>query len=180
MDAWPGWPGGALALIGPEASGKSHLAAAWAARAGADGAPDRPILVEDADRLSDDERLFHLLNGAEARGGLLLTSRFAPREWPHRLADLRSRLAALPVAELKPPDDALLAKVLDRLFEAAGLRPADDVVHYLLARMNRSLADAKDIVERLDARAAALSRSVTRALAGEVLDERAGLGELFE
>ena len=34
LDAWPRWPGGCLALVGPEGVGKSHLAQAWAARLG--------------------------------------------------------------------------------------------------------------------------------------------------
>jgi chromosomal replication initiation ATPase DnaA len=32
---WRAWPGGALALIGPKGSGKTHLALAWALEAGA-------------------------------------------------------------------------------------------------------------------------------------------------
>src|SRR3984893_10527951 len=35
IDAWPDWPSRAVALIGPEGSGKSHLANVWAAAAGA-------------------------------------------------------------------------------------------------------------------------------------------------
>ena len=39
VDSWPDWPAStvapALLLIGPPASGKSHLARVWAARAGA-------------------------------------------------------------------------------------------------------------------------------------------------
>ena len=35
LQDWPGPEGGALALVGPEASGKSHLARIWSARAGA-------------------------------------------------------------------------------------------------------------------------------------------------
>ncbi len=179
VDGWPAWPGGALALVGPPASGKSHLASAWAARAGASRAAEGPVLVEDADRLGDDERLFHLLTGAEARRGVLLTARAAPRDWPHGLADLRSRLAALPVAEIAPPDDALLAKVLARLLAAVGVRPEPDVVPYLVARMGRSLAEAKALAAALDSRAAALRRPVTRALAREVLEERGASGRLF-
>lgn len=179
LDAWPAWPGGALALVGPPSSGKSHLAAAWAARVAGDRSTPRALLLEGADREADDERLFHLLNGAEGRGGVLLTARLAPRDWPCRLPDLRSRLAALPVAELGPPDDALLRQVLARLFAAVGLRPDPEVIPYLATRMDRSLAEAGALVAALDARAAALARPVTRALAREVLEERRGTGDLF-
>src|SRR5580693_7089069 len=35
IDSWPDWPANAVALIGPEGSGKTHLATIWAAAAGA-------------------------------------------------------------------------------------------------------------------------------------------------
>ncbi|WP_308237978.1 chromosomal replication initiator DnaA [Phenylobacterium sp. J426] len=119
VDAWPAWPGGALTLVGPEGSGKTHLAQAWAASAGAAvldrTSPDiaeaerRPVLVEDVDQGVPDEALFHLINlAARDGGGLLLTARKAPALWSAALPDLRSRLNALPVAEIEPPDDALL------------------------------------------------------------------------
>ena len=61
LDAWPSWPGGALALVGPEGSGKTHLAMAWAQRTGAvlptpdapvdlANLPGHPVLIENADR----------------------------------------------------------------------------------------------------------------------------------
>src|SRR5260370_8750251 len=30
VDAWPGWPNRIMLLVGPEGSGKSHLATIWA------------------------------------------------------------------------------------------------------------------------------------------------------
>ena len=36
---WRLWPSGALALIGPRGSGKTHLALAWAVEASARGGP---------------------------------------------------------------------------------------------------------------------------------------------
>ena len=35
IDCWPDWPANAVALIGPEGAGKTHLAMMWAAVAGA-------------------------------------------------------------------------------------------------------------------------------------------------
>src|SRR5256886_3821643 len=35
VDAWPEWPNPIMLLVGPEGSGKSHLAAIWAEQAGA-------------------------------------------------------------------------------------------------------------------------------------------------
>src|SRR5215467_9686915 len=35
IDRWTDWPARAIALIGPEGSGKTHLAASWAKAAGA-------------------------------------------------------------------------------------------------------------------------------------------------
>ena len=56
VDSWPDWSAPAAALYGPPASGKSHLAAVWAERAGAailnadalEGViPDGPLVVEN-------------------------------------------------------------------------------------------------------------------------------------
>jgi hypothetical protein len=75
LDAWPNWHAGCLTLVGPQGSGKSHLAQTWAVQANAAVLPanepvnepalarlaGHPVLVEDADRGGDDELLFHLI-----------------------------------------------------------------------------------------------------------------------
>src|SRR5580698_369322 len=35
IDSWPDWPAGAIALVGPEGSGKTHVATIWATASGA-------------------------------------------------------------------------------------------------------------------------------------------------
>ncbi len=35
VDSWPEWPNRIMLLVGPEGSGKSHLAAIWAEQSGA-------------------------------------------------------------------------------------------------------------------------------------------------
>lgn len=195
LDAWPQWPGGCLVLIGEAGSGKTHLARAWAARAKAavltigrtHAAPDfdelhgRAVLIEDADKVQADELLFHLINMAGAAGSsLLMTARNAPQTWPAALPDLRSRLNALPVAELPPPDDVILEGVILKFFRERNILPADDLIPYLLKRIERSVPNARDIVARLDEAADAEQRAVSRALARQILENDGETAELFE
>ena len=181
LDAWPNWPGGALALVGPEGVGKTHLARAWARSAGARvldradpdvaAAAGRPVLVEDVDQGVGDEALFHLINLAgQPGGGLLLTARTRPAAWAAALPDLRSRLNALTVAEIEPPDDDVLRAVLVNFFRERNIRPHDDVYPYLLRRMERSVAGAREIVRRLDETEHPEIRPVSRVLARQILE----------
>lgn len=192
LDDWRGWPNLRLALIGPEGAGKTHLAHVWMAESGAGRVraaelteADAPRLaamgaaaVEDADRIAEDaadplaaERaLFHLMNLAGAEGcALLLTGRAAPSRWAVATPDLASRLQAVAVARIEPPDDALLAAVLAKQFSDRQLRVSESLIRYLLPRMERSFKAAGDIAERLDRAALAAGRPVGRALAAEAL-----------
>jgi len=180
LDAWPGWPNGALALVGPEGVGKSHLARAWAEsneavvldrhRPDVRAADGRPALLEDVDQGVPEEALFHLINLAPRDGGgLLLTARAMPTLWPAALPDLRSRLNALFVAEIEEPDDEVLEGLLRRFFKARNIRPGEDVYAYLLRRIERSAVTARDIVQRLDEAPDEL-RPISRVLARQLLD----------
>ena len=191
LDRWPSWPAPALTVFGPAGCGKTHLAQVWRARSHAvvtaGDALDRAdlpallaaanaVVVEDADavagRPAREEALFHLYNLArEQQGHLLLLSRKAPSRWRARLADLRSRIKGAPAVEVRPPDDALLAAVLVKLFADRQLRPGMEVVTYLLARMERSLDFARRLVAALDHASLAAHRGVTVPLAREVLSE---------
>lgn len=191
LEAWPAWHGGVLALTGPAGAGKTHLARIWRAEVDAvEVAPDaslgelddlhgRPLLMEDAGT-GDPETLFHLINMAGQPGaGLLLTSREPPSAWPAPLADLRSRLNALPVAELGAPDDAILEGVLRKFFRERNIRPLNDVFPYLVRRMERSVPVALALVEKLDEASDAEHRPVSRALARQILEEGGKTGDLF-
>jgi chromosomal replication initiation ATPase DnaA len=178
-EAWPGLIGGVMAICGPAGCGKSRLGQIWAERVGAVALngeeaalidplelEGRPVLLDRA-MDTDDETLFHLINLAQAPGGaMLMLSRPAPSAWAVTVPDLRSRLDAVISVPMEAPDDAVLAAMLDTRFAERGIRPARDVVPYLLRRIDRSAAAAADIVGRLDA----LHRPVTRSLAREVLD----------
>ncbi|MBB4264874.1 hypothetical protein [Roseospira visakhapatnamensis] len=195
VDRWPDWPGPTLALVGPAACGKTHLAHVLAARAGAliVGRPtvealhpaatlDRAatLVVEhaaDGPPLEADTEvaLLHLMNMTRERGAsLMLTARVPPARWPVTLPDLRSRLVALPVAQITPPDETLLEMVLVKLFADRQVIVAPAVVRLLACRMERSFAAARALVARLDAVAWGRGRAITVALAREVLEAAAG------
>ena len=185
MDAWPDWPSRTMILTGPEGSGKSHLAAIWALRAGARCIAARALdlaavptalatgalVVEDLAAGAYDERaLFHLLNLArEEDAFILLTARSAPGM--PAIADLGSRLRALPVVTLAAPDDGLLRAVLVKLFADRQLAVDAGTVTYLATRIERTFAAARAVVARLDDEAMRRQRPLTRALAAEVLRE---------
>jgi len=185
IDRWPEWPGFGLALVGPAASGKSHLAHIFAERSGSlvvpaemltpdnipDVAGDHGVVVEDADRGVDETALFHLYNLQKEQGrSLVLTAREAPNRWRVALPDLRSRLATLPVAEIGSPDDSLLEALLVKLFADRQLRIGPDVIAYALPRMDRSFAAVHGLVGKLDKAALEEGRAVTVPLVRTVLD----------
>jgi len=179
VDAWPNWPGGRLALIGPAGSGKTHLARAWKARVGAQS-PDidggeslsgNPILIEDADRRGADELIFHLFNMADVGASLLLTGRAPPAAWRARLPDLPSRLKALTVAVIGPPDDTVLFGVMMKLFSERNIRPTAGVPTYIMRRIERSVPAVQNVVRRIDECAGAEKREVTLTLARQILED---------
>jgi chromosomal replication initiation ATPase DnaA len=183
IDCWPDWPANAMALIGPEGSGKTHLAMMWAAAAGARvisaralGEAELPsalatgaLVVEDAATMADDRVLFHLINLArEEKASLLLTARTLPATWPIAIPDLVSRLRALPVATLQAPDDAMLRAVIVKLAADRQLWLDESVVGYLSTHIERSFAAARAAVIALDNEALRQRRPATRALAAEI------------
>ena len=87
------------------------------------------------------------------------------------LPDLTSRLRALAVARLDPPDDALLRGVLVKLFADRQLAVEESVLSYLMLRMPRSLAAAGTLVAEIDRLALTEQAAVTRGLAARVLQQ---------
>lgn len=184
LDRWPDWPHAIVALAGPRGSGKTHLAHLWQERSGGQlvGEPMLPqgtswaLGIDDADRLSDELGLFHLMNRALAgEGTLLLVGEAPPARWTAALPDLKTRLAAVPVATLGHPDDRLLAVVLLKLFTDRQLTFDDRVVPFLVARLPRSLDAAVAAVAALDAASLARKAPITPQLASDVLGLDEGL-----
>lgn len=190
IDRWPDWPHPASLVIGTQGSGKTHLAHVWQLRSSAGLiaasaltdtavaalADGNALVVEDIDRgIAEEQALFHLLNRArESKLAVLLTSRVPPGDLDFAIPDLRSRMRALPLVEMLPPDEALLKAVLVKLFADRQLNVEPPVIEYLNLRMERSMQAANWLVDTIDRLALAMHRKVTKPLAAEAL-ARAGL-----
>jgi chromosomal replication initiation ATPase DnaA len=177
IDSYPGWPAPAAALHGPPASGKSHLAAVWAMRAGArvmaasdlsGPAPEGPLVVENAERLASEAALFALM---ERGTPLLLTAEAAPADWRVALPDLVSRLRAMLSFALWAPDDQLLEALAAKLFADRQLQVPKAVITHMIARLERSPLAIRDFVARADARALAEKRPINLGLIRDLLAE---------
>lgn len=189
LDRWPEWR--ALALYGPPGCGKTHLATVWQARAGARFLTPAQLAATGADEAAGpgglildggdwgfggdgaelaERPLLHLYNLQLERGGsLLFTSPEPPSRWGLALADLRSRLGALPAVAVGPPDDALLSAVLVKHFADRQLDVGAAVIAFLAARIERSFAACRRAAADLDALAMSEGRAVTVPLARRML-----------
>jgi chromosomal replication initiation ATPase DnaA len=189
IDSWPDWPNRIMLLVGPEGSGKSHLATIWAEQAGARSTTAHALtaaavpgalatgalVIEDFSPSTCDERaLFHLMNLArEDQAFVLMTARLPPSASDVELRDLRSRLRAVPVVTLTPPDDHLFRALIVKLCADRQISIDENVVNYLATRIERSFAAVRHAVELLDAEGLRLGRPITRALAAELLRDGA-------
>jgi chromosomal replication initiation ATPase DnaA len=185
IERWPDWPNRIMLLAGEEGSGKSHLASIWAEQSGArmisahalnpasvpNALATGALVVEDLKPEGFDERaLFHLMNLArEEAAFVLITARMPPSAFEIELRDLRSRLRAVPVVSLAPPDDRLLRALIVKFCADRQLAVDESLVGYLVGRIERSYGAARRTVELLDSESLRLGRPVTRALAAELL-----------
>ncbi|MDD4887336.1 MAG: DnaA regulatory inactivator Hda [Thiomonas sp.] len=189
---------GALYLWGETGSGKSHLL--WAAchaqqqqgrwallltpQAPASAWPDVSDLlsqtaggllaVDDTQGLCDWQQdwLFGLYNAARTANLHFLASGNAnPAALPLR-ADLRTRLSWGLALRLSAPDDALRARVLQRLAHERGYALSPELQHYMLTHLSRDLSRLAVLMAAFDRYALATQRPATVPLLKSLLAEQ--------
>jgi len=174
IEAWPNWLYFAMYLYGPKGCGKSHLANLFAQKIQQTDphifrvysieaqTVDRYLpenifiespclVVENLNKNINNEALFHLYNYYRDHGGyILFISTAAPAHLKFELADLQSRMNAVPAVEIKQPDDEMLTMLLLKLFNDHQLKVSPEVLHYAVSNMTRSFDYAQKLVKEAD------------------------------
>lgn len=188
IDDPEGWSSPALIIVGEEGCGKTHLTRVFqlmhdatpftpddTSTSDVSDLPATPaFLIDDAapwiGNREREETLFHLYNRCfESGERMMLTARTFPAQWPFVIADLASRLKSAAIAEIGPPDDALLMAMLAKLFADRQVRVAPGVIEYVMPRIERSFASVQAFVAAVDERALRDKRQITVPLARQVL-----------
>ena len=112
---WPNWPGPLVWLCGPAGCGKSHLAAVWQERSGANQIDQSQIIsgsiiiprnlccffIDFSGGIENERSFLSFYNAvAEQGGSILVTSLFPPATYKFLIPDLGSRLRAAPVIKI--------------------------------------------------------------------------------
>jgi chromosomal replication initiation ATPase DnaA len=126
-------------------------------------------LVDDADRV-DEEQLFNLWNIARESGRpLLLIAADAPPLWKIALPDLRTRLATAAIARIAPPDEEIATALIAHGLERAGSAFAPGLAEFVARRVTRCYETLDTVVAALNAESLASGRKLTVASARSVL-----------
>lgn len=169
MSGWSDWPRPAMALVGPEHSGKTHLAHIWvkdlrgrfltaddlaAISPEAAGAlTATPLVVDGADRGVASLQLFSIFNALRQGGGpVLFIGRAAPVGWVTDSTDLLSRFKGLTSVKIGDAEDDTLAKILQSLCRKKFIRLGDNLAASLINRSAQTyemLSGLADAIERL-------------------------------
>ncbi|MFN4025360.1 MAG: chromosomal replication initiator DnaA [Hyphomonas sp.] len=183
------WATHTLCITGPRFAGLSFLGAAWAARSGGqylpaarfiamkrsalDALAGGAVALDDADLIAakKDDLLLSLYNMVGVQGGrLLLLAHAAPSAWQAGSADLRSRLNALPVAEISSPDEAHLSARLQAAAAARFMKLSRETVSYLVPRLDLSYEAVETVMDRLSGAVSRSGRPPGLTLARSVLE----------
>lgn len=184
-----------LWLWGRSGTGKSHLLRAACAAAGdrggaatyidLDSTPAPELLdgcetldlvgLDGLDRVAGDAawnaaifRLYTLMQ--DGPGRLLVSSTAPPAALRFKLADLRSRLLAAPVHQLRELDEDGQIRALEERAARRGLELSREAAAYLVHRLPRDMHSLCAVLDRLDEAALVAQRRLTVPFLREVLE----------
>lgn len=117
------------------------------------------------------EALFHLYNQLKDQNkSLVIAADEAPSGLEIQLQDLKSRLGAMFIHEIKPLSEQDKLLFIKRKSQEKGLELSDDLANFLLSRGKRDLESLNLAIDKLDAASLQAKRKVTKPFIKEVLN----------
>ena len=151
-----------LVIIGPIASGKSHLISTLKNKYKILEAEEineekinilelEDVIIENIEKIENHNFFLHIINVVKEKNfKVLLTSRLPINELNIRLEDLKSRLLAYSHSKILLPTDDVLRGIIIKISKDKGLLLSDIVINYILSHIERSYSTINSFINELD------------------------------
>jgi len=151
-----------LVIIGPIASGKSHLISTLKNKYKILEAEEvneekinilelKDLIIENIEKIENHYFFLHIINIVKEKNfKVLLTSRQPINELNIRLEDLESRLLAYAHSKILLPTDDVLRGIIIKISKDKGLLLSDTVINYILSHVERSYSIINGFINELD------------------------------
>ena len=151
-----------LVIIGPIASGKSHLISTLKNKYKILKAEEineekinilelKDLIIENIEKIENHYFFLHVINIVKEKNfKVLLTSRRPITELDIRLQDLKSRLLAYSHSKILLPTDDVLRGIIIKISKDKGLLLSDTAINYILSHVERSYSIINSFINELD------------------------------
>jgi DnaA-homolog protein len=92
---------------------------------------------------------------------MIICGNLSPQNIPLEVEDLKSRLSWDQVFQIKSPDDDLKIAILKQKADARSFELGDDVIEYLIRRVDRDLGSLIEVLDKIDHASLAAKRKIT-------------------
>lgn len=184
IDKYPDWEEPGLIIIGPNSSGKSHLASVLQLKSNwiikhseninnedKDCLMPCNIIIENIEKISNFIFFLHVINFIkENKFKIFLTSRKNLKDIDIDLLDLKSRLLAFPQANILMPTDDVLMGIILKLSKDKGLKLNSTIINFILNHSERSYKSINSLMKSIDIVTLQRKVKITIPLIKELLD----------
>lgn len=101
---------------------------------------------------------------------LVMSANISPTNIPLEVDDLKSRLSWDQVSQIKPPSDELKIQILKQKAELRSFELSDDVIEFIIRRVDRDLGTLMRILDKIDHASLAAKRKITIPFVKELIN----------
>ena len=171
-----------LIIIGPSASGKSHLISTLKNKYKILEAKEinnektnmlelKDLIIENIEQIKNHYFFLHVINIVKEKNfKVLLTSRLSINELNIRLEDLKSRLLAYSHSKILLPTDDVLKGIIIKISRDKGLLLNDTVINFILSHIERSYSVISGFIDDLDQFALIKKKKITVPLVKKLIE----------